>query len=99
MSDFVHFMCWSACVFASALCVTVLAVDHWDSQSAAMSLLLPLCLSVTLGSFLFLGFCKFRKAWRRYTSPMQSDSMARVSQTNRAVTEATDFRLSRFVLD
>ena len=99
MSDFIHFMCWSACVFVSALCVTVLAVDHWDFQSAAISLLLPLCLSISLGSFLFLGFYKLRNGWRRYTSPIKSDSMALVSQTNRVAAEATDFRPSRFVLD
>ena len=99
MSDFVHFVCWFACVFASALCVTVLAGDHWDSQSAAMSLLLPLCLSLMLGSFLFLGFWKLRVRWRSYASLMQKGSMARVSQINRATAQNANLRSSRFVLD
>ena len=60
MSDFLDFVGWFACVFSSALCLAVLAGDHWHFQSAAMSLLLPLCLSLMLGSFLFLGFWKFR---------------------------------------
>ena len=58
MSDFLHFACWFACVFTSALCVAGLAGDHWHFQSVAMSLLLPLCLSLMLGSFFFLGIWK-----------------------------------------
>ena len=79
MSDFLHFVCWFACVFTSALCVAVLVGAHWQSQSVAMSLLLPLCLSLTLGSLLFLGLFKFRVGWRSYASLMQSGSMARVA--------------------
>ena len=99
MSDFIHFVCWFACVFASALCVGGLAGDHWHFQGAAMSLLLPLCLSLMLGSFLFLGFWKLRGWWRSYASLMQSDSMARVSQTNSVTTRNANLRPSWFVLD
>ena len=79
MSDFLHFVCWFACVFTSALCVVGLAGNHWYFQSAAMSLLLPLCLSLMLGSFLFLGFWKLRVGRRLYASLMKSDSMAQDS--------------------
>ena len=99
MSDFIHFVCWFACVFASALCVAGLTGDHWHSQSAAMSLLLPLCLSLMLGSFLFLGFWKLRGRRRSSASLMQSDSMARVSQTNSTATRNANLRPSWFVLD
>ena len=99
MSDFLDFVCWFACVFASALCVAGLAGDHWHFQSAAVSLLLPICLSLMLGSFLFLGFWKLRVGWRSFASLMQSDSMARVSQTNSAATKNAKFRPSWFVLD
>ena len=99
MSDFIHFVCWFACVFTSALCVAGLTGDHWHSQSAAMSLLLPLCLSLMLGSFLFLGFWKLRVGWRSFASLMQSDSMARVSQTNSVAIRNADLRPPRFILD
>ena len=99
MSDFCHFVCWFAFVFTSAICVAGLTGDYWHSQGAAMSLLLPLCLSLTLGSFLFLGFWKLRVGWRSYASLMQSNSMARVPQTNRATTRNANLRQSRFVLD
>ena len=78
MSDFLNFVCWSVCVFTSALCVAALAGDHWHYQSAAMSLLLPLFLSLMLGSILFLGFWKLRLRWRLYASLMQSVSVADV---------------------
>ena len=99
MSDFIHFVCWFACVFASALCVAGLAGDYWHSESAAMSLLLPLCLSLMLGSFLFLGFWKMRVRWRSFASLMQGDSIARGSLTNSATTEKAYLRPSWFVLD
>ena len=99
MSNFLHFVCWFACVFTSAFCVAELAGDHWESQSAAMSLLAPLCLSLILGSSLFLGFWKFRVAWRLYKSFIQNDSMVRVSQTNRVATRDANLRPSWFVLD
>ena len=99
MSDFLHFVCWFACVFTSAICVAGLAGDHWHSQSAAISLLLPLCLSLMLGSFLFLGFWKLHVGWRSYASLLQSDSMTRGSQTNRAAARNAKFRPSRSVLD
>ena len=60
MSDFLHFLCWFACVFISAFCVAELTGEYWHFQSPAMSLLLPLCLSFMLGSFLFLGILKLR---------------------------------------
>ena len=78
MSDFLHFVCWFACVFTSALCVVGLAGNHWHFQSAAMSLLLPLYLSLMLGSFLFLGILKLRVGWRSHASLMQSNSIARI---------------------
>ena len=99
MSDFLHFVCWFACVFTSALCVVGLAGNHWHFQSAAMSLLLPLYLSIMLGSFLFLGFWKLRVGWRSYQSFMKSSSMTQVSQTNRAATQNAKFRPSRCILD
>ena len=99
MSDFLYFVCWFGCVFTSALCVAGLAGDYWQSEGAAMSLLLPLCLSLMLGSFLFLGFWKLRVGWRSYASLMQSDSIARVSQTNSAATRNVNPRPSRFILN
>ena len=99
MSDFIHFVCWFACVFTSALCVAGLTGDHWHSQSAAMSLLLPLCLSLMLGSFLFLGILKLRVGWRSYASLMQSNSMARISEADRVATRNANLRPSRFILD
>ena len=99
MSDFLHFVCWFACVFTSALCVTGLVGDHWHFQSAAMSLLLPLCLSLMLGSFLFLGFWKLRVGWRSYASLAQGGLMARVSQANNAATRNADLRPSQYPLD
>ena len=99
MSDFIHFVYWFACVFTSALCVAGLTGDHWHSQSAAMSLLLPLCLSLMLGSFLFLGFWKLRVEWRSYASFLQSDPMAEVSQTRSAATQTANLCPSRFILD
>ena len=99
MSDFRHFVCWFACVFTSAICVAGLAGDHWHSQSAAIILLLPLCISLTLGSLLFLGFWKLRVGRHSDASFMQSDSMVRVSQTNRAATRNANLRPTRFVLD
>ena len=78
MSDFLHFLCWFACVFILALCVAELTGEYWHFQSAAMSLLLPLCLSFMLGSFLFLGILKLRVGWRSYASLMQSNSIARI---------------------
>ena len=99
MSDFIRFVCWFACVFISALGVAGFAGDHWQLQSAAMGLLLPLCLSLMLGSFLFLGFWKFCVGWRSYANFMHGDSMARVSQTNRAATRIETLRPSRCVLD
>ena len=94
MSDFIHFVWWFACVFASAICVAGLTGDHWYSQSAAMNFLLPLCLSLMLGSFLFLGFWKLRVGWRSFASIMQSDSMARVSETSSAAAENAKLRPS-----
>ena len=94
MSDFLHFVCWFACVFTSALCVVGLAGNHWYFQSAAMSLLLPLCLSLTLGSFLFLGFWKIRVRWCSFASLMQGDSIARVSQMDTATTKNAYLRPS-----
>ena len=79
MSDFIQFVCWFACVFASALGMAGLAGDYWHFQSAAMSLLLPLCLSLMLGSFLFLGFWKMRVRWRSFASLLQGDSIVRGS--------------------
>ena len=99
MSDFFHFVCWFICVFTSALGVVGLAGDHWHFQSAAMSLLLPLCLSFMLGSFLFLGILKLRVGWRSYTSLMQSNSMARISEADRVATRNAYLRPSRFALD
>ena len=94
MSDFLHFVCWFACVFASALCVAGFTGDHWYSQSVAMSLLLPLCLSLMLGSFLFLGFWKMRVRWRSFASLVQGDSITRASQTNSATTKNAYLRPS-----
>ena len=99
MSDFLQFVCWFARVFTSALCVAGFAGDYWHFQSAAMSLLLPLCLSLMLGSFLFLGFWKLRVGWRSFANLMQGDSMARVSQTNSAATRNVNPRPSRFILN
>ena len=99
MSDFLHFVCWFACVFTSALCVVGLAGNHWYFQSAAMSLLLPLCLSLMLGGFLFLGFWKMRVRWRSFARLAQGDSIARDSLTNTATTEKAYLRPSWFVLD
>ena len=99
MSDFIHFVYWFSCVLGSALCVAAFAWDHWYFQSAAMSLLLPLCLSLTLGSFLFLGFWKLRVEWRSYASLAQGGLMARVSQANNAATRNADLRPSQYPLD
>ena len=99
MSDFLHFVCWFACVFASALCVGGLAGDHWHFQGAAMSLLLPLCLSLMLGSFLFLGFWKLRVRWRSSASLGEGDSMAWVSHASSAAIRNANLRPSRFTLD
>ena len=99
MSDFIHFVYWFFCVFGSALCVAAFAWDHWYFQSAAMSLLLPLCVSLMLGSFLFLVFWKLHVGWRSYASLLQSDSMALGSQTNRTATRNAKFRPSPSVLD
>ena len=99
MSDFLHFLCWFACVFISAFCAAELTGEYWYFQSAAMSLLLPLCLSLTLGSFLFLGVLNLLVGWSPYARIMKSDSMARVSQTNRAVTWNGNIRTSRSVVD
>ena len=99
MSDFFHFVCWFICVFTSALCVAELAGEYWHFQSAAMSLLLPLCLSFMLGSFLFLGILKLRVGWRLYASLMQSNSMARISEADRVATRNANLRPSRFALD
>jgi len=92
MSDFIYFVYWFACVFVSALCVAGFAWDYWHFQSAAMSLLLPLCLSLMLGSFLFLGFWKMRARWRSFASFVQGDSIARGSQTNSATTKNAHLR-------
>ena len=99
MSDFLQFVCWFACVFTSALCVAGFAGDHWHFQSAAMGLLLPLCLSLLMGSFLFLGLWKLRVGWRLVASVTQSDSIARVSQTSSAATRNVNLRPSPCVLD
>ena len=99
MSDFLHFVCWFACVFTSALCVAGFAGDHWHFQSAAVSLLLPICLSLMLGSFLFLGIWKLRVGWRSRASLTQGDSMARVSETSSAATPNANLRPSRRALD
>ena len=99
MSDLLHFMCWFACVFISAICVAGLTGDYWHSQSVAMSLLLPLCLSLTLGSFLFLGCWSLRAGWRSHASFMQSDSIAQVSQTSSAATRNENLGSSRCILD
>ena len=99
MSDFLYFVCWFGCVFTSALCVAGLAGDYWYSESAAMSLLLPLCLSLMLGSFLFLGFWKLRVEWRSYASLAQGGLMARVSQANNVATRNADLRPSQYPLD
>ena len=99
MSDFLHFLCWFACVFILALCVAELTGEYWHFQSAAMSLLLPLCLSFMLGSFLFLGILKLRVGWRSYARLMQSNSMARISEADRVATRNANLRPSRFALD
>ena len=99
MSDFLHFLCWFACVFILALCVEELTGEYWHFQSAAMSLLLPLCLSFMLGSFLFLGILKLRVVWRSYESLIQSNSIARISEADRVATRNANLRPSRFVLD
>ena len=99
MSDFLHFLCWFACVFILALCVAELTGEYWHFQSAAMSLLLPLCLSFMLGSFLFLGILKLRVGWRSYARLMQSNSMARISEADRVATRNANLRPSRFAID
>ena len=99
MSNFRQFVYWFACVFSSALCVAGLDGDHWHFQSAAVSLLLPICLSLMLGSFLFLGFWKLRVEWRSYASLAQVGLMARVSQANNAATRNADLRPSQYPLD
>ena len=99
MSDFIHFVCWFACVFASALCVAGLAGDHWHFQSAAIKILLPLYLSIALGSFLFLGIWKLRVAWHSFATLMQSDSMARALQTSSTTARKANVRPSQCVLD
>ena len=99
MSDFLHFLCWFACVFISALCVAELTGEYWHVQSAAMSLLLPLCLSFMLGSFLFLGILKLRVRWRLYASLMLGNSIARISEADSVATQNPNLRPSRFALD
>ena len=99
MSDFFHFLCWFVCVFILALCVAELTGNHWHFQSPAMSLLLPLCLSFMLGSFLFLGILKLRVGWRSCASLMQSNSIARISEADRVATRNAYLRPSRFALD
>ena len=99
MSDFLHFLCWFACVFISALCVAGLTGDHGHFQSAEMNLLLPLCLSFMLGSLLILGLLKLRVGWRSYASVMQSNSMAQISETDRVATRNANLRPSWFALD
>jgi hypothetical protein len=58
MSDFFHFVCWFVCVFTSALCMAMLTGDHLYFQTAARSIFLSLCVSLMLGSVLFLGIWK-----------------------------------------
>jgi hypothetical protein len=99
MSDFLHFLCWFTCVFVSAVCVAKLTGEYWYFQSAAMSLLLPLCLSFMLGSFLFLGILKLRVGWSSYSNLMQSHSIARISEADHVATRNVNFRPSRFALD
>ena len=99
MSDFFHILCWFVCVFILALCVAELTGEYWHFQSAAKSLLLPLCLSFMLGSFLFLGILKLRVGWRSYASLMQSNSIARISEADRVATRNANLRPSWFALD
>ena len=99
MSDFLHFFYWFVCVFISALCVAELTGGYWHFQSAAMSLLLPLCLSFMLGSFFFLGILNLRVRWRLYASRMQSNSIARISEADRVATRNANLRPSRLALD
>jgi hypothetical protein len=99
MSDLFYFLSWFACVFNSALCVAGLTRDHWHFESAATNFLLPLCLSFMLGSLLFLGLLKLRVEWRSYVSLMQSNSMARISETDRVAARNVNYRPSWFALD
>ena len=99
MSEIFHFLCWFACVFILALCVAELTGEHWRFQSAAMSLLLPLCLSFMLGSFLFLGILKLRVGWRSYASFIQSNSIARISEADRVSARNANLRSSWLALD
>jgi hypothetical protein len=99
MSDFHHFLYWFACVFISALCVAALTGEYWHFQSAAISLLLPLCLSFMLGSFLFLGILKLCVGWRSYASLMQSNSIVRISEADPVAARNADLRPSQFALD
>ena len=99
MSNFFQFVYWFACVFGSALGVAGLAGDHLYFQSAAISLLLPLCLSFMLGSVLFLGILKLRVELRSYLSLMQSNSIARISEIDRVASRNANLRPSRFAID
>ena len=99
MSDFINFVYWFACVFASALCVAGFAWDHWYFESAAMSLFLPLCISLMFGSFLFLGLWRFRLGRCSYPSLLQTDAVERISQTNNIARRNANLRRPRRVLD
>ena len=97
MLDFLQFLYWVACVFVSVLCVAGFAWGH--SQSAAMSLLLPLCLSITFGSFLFLGLWKFRTWWHSRSRLAKDGSTEGLSQINSSPTENAGPKSSWLVFD
>jgi hypothetical protein len=99
MSDFFHFVCWFACVFASAIFIAGFIGDHWYFQSAAISLLLPLCISLTLGSLLVLGIWKLRALFSSYLGLTQGNTMVGLSHISRAATGNKNLKSSRFTFD
>jgi hypothetical protein len=92
MSDFVHFLGWLVCVFVSALGVAGLAGDYWHFQSPSTSILLPLCLSFMVGSFVFLGFWKIRVWRRRYANLIRSNLIACNSNAISALPRSVNLR-------
>jgi hypothetical protein len=77
MSDFFQFVCWFACVFVSALCIAGFTGNYSNFQSEAVIILLSLCLSVILGSSVFLGFLGLRDRWNSYERLTQHNTVGR----------------------
>ncbi len=67
MSNFSHFLCWTVSVFLAALAMCAIKGlgIHLFSQSEINSVLVVLCVSCIIGSFLSLCIISF---WSRFYS-------------------------------